>query len=311
MTYNWNTMVEITVPTGTNGWLYSGEVIINGVKVRFPVGVPTSVPEPAAVLLKKMIELEQEEDANTAKPQNHYVGDVTIPAGKTLTLEKGAKFVDNSGGGEVVILPETEIAAITESPIMTAPNAMPEVGKVYVVTYDGTAYDCPAIAIPEGIGMAGVALGNSDLLGISGGNASAPFVVALFDSPQVMEGSEFYGLLLPVGGGEEGTFVTISIVEKAETASAGGGVFYVDCTPGELIEGTDQATLVGMTKTYEETFAAYESGQVVAFRVNMGEMMEGMIGISFISGYMPGFGLVFGNQGFAYKSDGTAIMMNA
>lgn len=98
MTYNWNTMVEIAVPTGTNGWLYSGEVIINGVKVRFPVGVPTSVPEPAAVLLKKMIELEQEEDANTAKPQNHYVGDVTIPAGNTLTLEKGAKFVDNSGG---------------------------------------------------------------------------------------------------------------------------------------------------------------------------------------------------------------------
>lgn len=98
MTYNWNTMVEITVPTGTNGWLYSGEVIINGVKVRFPVGTPTSVPEPAAVLLKKMIELEQEEDANTAKPQNHYVGDVTIPAGKTLTLEEGAMVNDMAGG---------------------------------------------------------------------------------------------------------------------------------------------------------------------------------------------------------------------
>lgn len=98
MTYNWNTMVEITVPTGTNGWLYSGEVIINGVKVRFPVGVPTSVPEPAAALLKKMIELEQAEDANTAKPQNHYVGDVTIPAGKTLTLEEGAMVNDMAGG---------------------------------------------------------------------------------------------------------------------------------------------------------------------------------------------------------------------
>lgn len=98
MTYNWNTMVEITVPTGTNGWLYSGEVIINGVKVRFPVGTPTSVPEPAAVLLKKMIELEQEEDANTAKPQNHYVGSVTIPAGKTLTLEEGAMVNDMAGG---------------------------------------------------------------------------------------------------------------------------------------------------------------------------------------------------------------------
>ena len=28
MTYNWDNMVEITVPKGTNGWVYSGEVII-------------------------------------------------------------------------------------------------------------------------------------------------------------------------------------------------------------------------------------------------------------------------------------------
>ena len=101
-------------------------------------------------------------------------------------------------------------------------------------------------------------------------------------------------------------------IKRVPASVAGSGVFYVDCTPGEPIEGTDQATLVGMTKTYEETFAAYEAGQIVAFRVDMGGMTDGLIVISFIYGYMPGLGLVFGNnEGIAYKSDGTAIMMNA
>ena len=153
MTYNWNNMVSITVPTGTNGWLYSGELTINGVKVRFPVGVPTSVPEPAAVLLKKMIELEQEEDANTAKPQNHYVGDVTIPAGKTLTLEKGAKFVDNSGPSEVVTLPETEFDPVPDEEGMffsTTPlSATPTAGATAKVTYNGVGYECSVLVPPE------------------------------------------------------------------------------------------------------------------------------------------------------------------
>ena len=111
MTYDWNKMVDITVPAGTNGWVYSGEVIINGVKVKFPVGTPTTVPEPAAALLNKMIELEKEDDLNTAKPNNHYIGDVTVPEGKTLTIMKGAKVVDedgalggNAGGGGVFVV---------------------------------------------------------------------------------------------------------------------------------------------------------------------------------------------------------------
>ena len=273
MTYNWNTMVEITVPTGTNGWLYSGEVIINGVKVRFPVGTPTSVPEPAAVLLKKMIELEQEEDANTAKPQNHYVGDVTIPAGKTLTLEKGAKFVDNSGPSEVVILPETEIAAISESPITTAPNAMPVVGAVCTVTYNGTAYDCPAVAAAITAEVTGVAFGNTDALGIPGGNANAPFMVVLLGTPMDVEGVSVYGMLMPMEEFAEGTYVTLSIVEKAETASAGGGVFIVHGTTADMKSVT-------LDKTPDEAMAAAQAGQHV--ECHLAFNMGGVVAMTYI-----------------------------
>lgn len=273
MTYNWNTMVEITVPTGTNGWLYSGEVIINGVKVRFPVGTPTSVPEPAAVLLKKMIELEQEEDANTAKPQNHYVGDVTIPAGKTLTLEKGAKFVDNSGPSEVVILPETVVTVVgDENLITTAPNAKPEVGAVCKVTYNGTAYDCPALALPEGAPMSGVALGNSDVMGVPGGNATAPFLVLLFDELMDLgEGNFAYGMFVPMEEIAEGAVVTLSIVQiegaasGGESAGGGGGVFTITAT-------YDGENINDVSHTYEEAKQAFLAGKHVQLLLDTGGM---------------------------------------
>jgi hypothetical protein len=226
-----------------------------------------------------------------------------------------AELNDKLAGGpsEVVILPETEFSSDGEAPqipFTTPLSATPTAGAIAKVTYNGTEYPC-TMAYTEQNGVGAYAIGNFDAINmpLTGGNPDAPFVIAL--DPNGTDG--VYGIVFPLDGSTSGT---LSIVQEGAasgggSASAGGGVFYVDCTPGELIEGTDQATLVGMTKTYEETFAAYEAGQVVAFRVNMGEMMEGMIGIAFISGYMPGFGLVFGNEGFAYKSDGTAIMMNA
>jgi len=269
MTYNWNTMEEITVPTGTNGWLYSGEVIINGVKVRFPVGVPTSVPEPAAVLLKKMIELEQEEDANTAKPQNHYVGDVTIPAGKTLTLEKGAKFVDNSGPSEVVILPETElerfeyegqVGFILPTPFINNP----EFDKTYTVTYNGDVYDCKAFDFFHE-GPEPIVIGNTGLVGVESAT-NEPFLIMLYPSGKFDAPSPDitgYGTCMANPVPES---ITLSIVEKAETASAGGGgMFIVNCPTLDMENGT--ATF---DKTFEEVLAAYNAGRYVVFRSKPG-----------------------------------------
>lgn len=249
MTYNWNNMVSITVPTGTNGWLYSGELTINGVKVRFPVGVPTSVPEPAAVLLKKMIELEQKEDANTAKPQNHYVGDVTIPAGKTLTLEAGAKFVDNSGPSEVVILPETELEKDDFFGTATPLSATPTEGATAVVTYNGVAYESPvARVVDEGVEM--FVAGNTELIGIPGGNADAPFTVILM--PAAPDGATV--VFTPT---DDPTSVTISIVQVGAASggeSDGGGVFTVHATVGS------DWTTVTTDKTVSEVMTAIKAG---------------------------------------------------
>ena len=249
MTYNWNTMVEITVPTGTNGWLYSGEVIINGVKVRFPVGVPTSVPEPAAVLLKKMIELEQEEDANTAKPQNHYVGDVTIPAGKTLTLEKGSKLVDNSGPSEVVILPETELTAEGngDAYITVQPSATPTEGGTAVITCNGVKYTSPILRMEPMFLM-----GNTEAMGVAGGNSDAPFLVAI--TMETDNGA--YGMLrwLDEENWPDNDSVTLSIVQVG--AASGGGTVEVDATLTKANAAAD-AKVVGdrFTSLSEEIVA--------------------------------------------------------
>ena len=162
------------------------------------------------------------------------------------------------GGGEVVILPETEIAAITESPIANAPNAMPEVGKVCTVTYNGTAYDCPAVAVPEGLDVTGIALGNSDALGIPGGNATAPFVVVLFDAPVDTGDGIAYGLLLPVGGGEEGTYVTLSIVQTEGAASGGAAD-----SPVVIAKMTGSGDAISIDKTFDEIVALVTSGKIV------------------------------------------------
>lgn len=290
MTYNWNNMVSITVPTGTNGWLYSGEVIINGVKVRFPVGVPTSVPEPAAVLLKKMIELEQEEDANTAKPQNHYVGDVTIPAGKTLTLEKGAKFVDNSSPSEVVIMPETEIAFdnTTTCPITTPFANKPTFGGTYKIIWDGVEYTTSNIVdatntIGEGV-IACYVLGNTDILGFTemlGTNpdASANIFLALIPDGQQQDDVTMYGLLA-VASEPVTTTAVLSIVQVGAASgggseSAGGGRFVFNATVGDPNEESQGLFYVTYDKTYSEIVSAWENGAAVYCVFDIGLVFDG------------------------------------
>ena len=86
MTYDWNKMVEITVPVGINGWVYAGSVTINGVTVDFPIGIPTSVPEPVAELLKKFIALE--EDKNKVPAQDAGGGGGFVVTA-TVTLDEG------------------------------------------------------------------------------------------------------------------------------------------------------------------------------------------------------------------------------
>jgi len=77
MTYDWNKMEEITVPVGINGWVYAGSVTINGVTVDFPIGIPTSVPEPVAELLKKFIALEEDKNKVPAQGGGNFIVNAT------------------------------------------------------------------------------------------------------------------------------------------------------------------------------------------------------------------------------------------
>ena len=320
MTYNWNTMVEITVPTGTNGWLYSGEVIINGVKVRFPVGVPTSVPEPAAVLLKKMIELEQEEDANTAKPQNHYVGSVTIPAGKTLTLEKGSKIVDNSGGGEVVILPETVLTAqnIDEEggqyTLATAPETSPVDGGVYKIMWGGVEYNSPAVEVPL-TPMKTYILGNADIMGYTeliGSNPApdAPYVLMICPDGATEDGVTMYGMMMSLGITPDPPVLSIVQVGAASGGeSAGGGVVVATAIIA------DDETVSSIDKTYAELLAAFDAGKPVQMIVksSMADFMMPLIvrlklggDYLFFSAYTDTQNMTL-KASLRYNADGTAV----
>lgn len=299
MTYNWNNMVDITVPTGTNGWLYSGEVTINGVKVRFPVGVPTSVPEPAAALLNKMIELEQEDANNTAKPDNHYVGSVTIPEGKILKLEKGAKVEDPEGilGGapsapaEVVILPETDIADTGDGFYLFAkPSVTPTDGAMCKVTYNGTAYDCPAMLMNLQGTMPAYIFGNTEVMGLPGGNADAPFVFSLIPGGVgTPEDGYFYGVVEPMDGAES---VTLSIVQVGGAASGGGsasasgGVVYVTVTTSDEQIPIEDPELSSMFQLMIPVVDTSSSLDEIENMVKEGKNVIAKAHLSLIGGYV-------------------------
>lgn len=187
----------------------------------------------------------------------------------------------------VVILPETEIAAITESPITTAPNAMPEVGAVCTVTYNGTAYDCPAVAAITAE-VTGVAFGNTDALGIPGGNTNAPFMVVLLETPMDMEGVPVYGTLIPMEEFAEGTYVTLSIVEAAKTESAGGvGITLVKVSG----ESSDMQTFTNVTcdKKFADLKSVYDADGLLWCRltliIDQGDAKLEMVAECPLSGY--------------------------
>ena len=267
MAYNWNNTVKITVPVGLNGWDYSGQITINGITTTFPVGVETSLPEPVAAKIQHMIAVE--EANKPVKPDNHYVGAVTIPAGKKLTLAKGAKLVDESAA-PTVILEETELTVGEENNAHfdTPWENDPVVGKVYCVTYNGTPYDCPAISNPEmPVEYGAVFLGNMALAGAEGGNADAPFLVLCFSNAAGAElGS--YGIAQSTDGA---TVFTLSIVEKAEAESGGGGGgFVVKATITEM-DDTGTSGKVTVDKTFAETLEAIQAGRYVVCHMDIGE----------------------------------------
>lgn len=115
-------------------------------------------------------------------------------------------------GGEVVILPETELMVIEdvdeEAPITTPLSATPTEGATAKVTYNGTEYAC-TIARAEDGGVEMFCIGNTDVIGLPGGNPDAPFVMILIPGGE----NGAYGMVMPLDGA---TSITLSVVQTEE-----------------------------------------------------------------------------------------------
>lgn len=179
------------------------------------------------------------------------------------------------GGGEVVILPETEFpggTAETQIPITTPLSATPTAGATAKVTYNGKDYDCPIVLISDN-GYDGYVMGNIDALGVSvaGGNPDAPFAISLVPASL---GGGVYGIILSL---EEVDSITISIVQVGaasgggSASAGGGGLFVVNLVKGEQMEESPipqypTAFAVEIDKTFAEVLAAFKAGSRVECR---------------------------------------------
>ena len=217
--------VTITVPVGLNGWQQTGSVVINGMKVEFPMGVETQVPETAAALLEKLIE---EAKGNAAEGSvGKYKQYVTDADGNAAWEDRLAYKTT----AEVVNLAPTELTAgddggdgTNESFFLLSPWAVELVaGSVVTVTYNGTVYECAAVdysqfesAAPAGA----VALGNMNALSaidIEGSNPDAPFVLMALPNAGAADMGGRCGQFMPLDGAASVTIAVSSVVATYKT----------------------------------------------------------------------------------------------
>ena len=128
-----------------------------------------------------------------------------------VTIKELREMIFSAG---TTILAETTLEVYPDEGmafIMTPLSCEPEVGGTYTVTYNGTPYDCTAFSFAED-GIDGVMIGNTDIMGVPGGNPDAPFAMLLIPGgiDEAGDGILMYGMVIDMTGATE---VTMSIVE--------------------------------------------------------------------------------------------------
>ena len=167
-----------------------------------------------------------------------------------------AELNDKLAGGtsEVVILQETVATVDAEAGgqafIMTPLSATPTEGATAKIIYNGVEYTSPII-LGEDEGLVMYGMGNTDMMGLPGGNADAPFVVVLI--PSGMDGA--YGMVMPMDGA---TSVTLSIVQTEGAASGGAAD-----SPVVIAKLTGSGSNITIDKTFDEIVSLVKSGKIV------------------------------------------------
>lgn len=145
-----------------------------------------------------------------ADNKGYYYFDGSIA--RVMSIEALRQELVDSGL-PVVLLAETTVQGEGGQMLLLTPlTENPEANVVHTVTYNGTTYDCTAIPYSAD-GMIGTAMGNTDVLGISGGNPDAPFTLLLVSGGIDMgDGVMAYGMIMDMTGASS---VTLSIVKTA------------------------------------------------------------------------------------------------
>lgn len=278
--------VTITVPVGLNGWQQTGSVVINGMKVEFPMGVETQVPETAAALLEKLIE---EAKGNAAEGSVGKYKQYVTDADGNVAWEDRLAYKTTA---EIVNLAPTELTAGDDNDdgtnggfyLYSTWAVDIEAGKTYDVTYNGTKYACPALA-HELAGLTCCMLGNTNLEGVDGGNPDAPFAMICFPNSMQANDWPMLGILKPLDGA---TAVTLSVSSVGTTyktidpkylPDTDGGVVTAHATITD--HTTDRIALEGCDMSFSDLCYAYLSGKMVQIMCSDGtRVLRGLVNAS-------------------------------
>jgi hypothetical protein len=209
-----------------------------------------------------------------------------------------AELNDKLAGGpsEVVILPETVLEMgegmfASVNPLSATPTA----GATAKVTYNGAEYEC-SVLVPPDMPFEAYALGNTEGMGIAGGNADAPFAVIIM--PTAPDGATI--VFMPT---DDPTAVTLSIVQVGAASggeSAGGGIFEVN-VPVTKYNTSSGHDFGEFDKTFAELVAAHNAGKYVRINASWN------IGYS-TYGYVIGFGKSDGQDTFIVSMPASPTM---
>lgn len=200
--------------------------------------------------------------------------DVKFNEGSASFKTSFASYVEGSGGGSTskytqpewgveangVILAETTLEVDAESGgamLLSPLNATIADGKVYTVGFNGTFYQCTAVANNE---LKSHLLGNGAVLGLEAPGDDAPFFIVVTFEEEVLSYG-YYAVVIPLDGSAS---CTVSIMGETmhkipQDYVEGSGYFVV--LVDVLADGT-----VSFSHSFDEVLAAIKSGKQVYAR---------------------------------------------
>lgn len=143
-----------------------------------------------------IVTLDQTFTVSITKSSKIAPSQLTLRSNGEMVWEERTHWIES--GGVVELIPVKEYTQEELETQMTQPlSSALMAGKIYEVTLGETTYSCPAVSVTED-GITALVLGNTDVLGVPGGNPDAPFT--FIEMPPGVIGSDmpYYWRLQPI-----------------------------------------------------------------------------------------------------------------